>query len=165
MKNQHNTVPSWRRWLFVACPPLAAIVFALALTLPALAATIYNSSHPVNFTVTNPCNGEVVTFSGTEHDTFRLTFDSSGGVHVGFHANYQDVTGVGSFGNKYQFPAAENSEFDTKVAQEEIFTLSELIVSQGSAPNFILKADFHVTVNPDGTVKSFPNNFRVACRV
>ena len=163
MKNQHHTASSWRRWFLMVFPSLAAILVASVLTLPALAATVSNVTRPVDFTIANPCNGEVVAFSGTEHATFSATLDGSGGAHVHSHIN-EHASGVGSFGNKYQFPAAENYEFDAKVAQEEIFTLSELIVSQGSAPNFVLKSDFHVTVNPDGTVTSFRDNLSIKCR-
>jgi hypothetical protein len=79
MNTQHHTAPSWRRWLVLACPPLVAIVCALTLTLPALAAKVFNISYPISGTATNPCNGEVITFSGNEHDTLAITLDGNGG--------------------------------------------------------------------------------------
>jgi hypothetical protein len=153
--------------LFTAFPLLPAVFVALvpsARSAPALAATVFNVTNPVSFSTGNPCNGELVTVSGSVHNTFRLTFDGSGGVHVGFHANFQDVIGVGSFGNKYQIPLAANEEINARVGLEETITLSEPLVSQGSTPNFITKEDIHFTVNPNGTVTSFRDNFRQVCR-
>src|SRR5438105_2701271 len=104
MKNQHNTVHSWRRRLFIAFPLLPAVFFALSLTLPALAATVFNSTFPINFTVTNPCNGENVALSGNEHSLLHITFDGNGGFHADEQANLQDVMGVGDQGNTYHAP-------------------------------------------------------------
>ncbi len=79
MKNQHNTVHSWRRWLFIAFPPLAAVMFALALTLPALAAASASPGQPTF--VTNTVD-ETVFFAQTsaicgfpvfEHDVGTVT--------------------------------------------------------------------------------------------
>ena len=164
MKNQHNTVHSWRRWLFIAFPPLAAVMFALALTLPALAATVYNITYPVSFTITNPCNGENVAVSGNEHDTFHLTFDGHGGVHVVFTANLEGVTGVGDQGNTYRIPAALSDTFNARVGYEETFTETFQLVAQGSAPNFLLHEDAHITVNPNGTVTEFHDHFSTTCQ-
>jgi len=58
----------------------------------------------------------------------------------------------------------ENQSFNAKVGQEETETVSELVVSQGSAPNFVVKFDFHTTINPNGTVTSYFNNFTTECQ-
>src|SRR5229473_1798740 len=122
MKNQHTTVRSWRRWLFIAFPPLAAVLFALALALPALAATVYNITYPVTFSVTNPCNGENIVISGNEHDTLNITSDSNGGLHIVFRGNFQDVTGVGDQGNAYHAPSTFHFTYTIKVGAEQTFT-------------------------------------------
>ena len=164
MNNQHDNTHSWRRLLFIAFPPLAAVLFAFTLTLPALAATVFNVTVPVNLTIGTCNDGEVVTISGLVHEIFLLTFDGSGGVHVDFHENFEDVTGVGSLGNTYHAPVAENSSFNAVVGHESTITVSELFVSQGSAPNFSLKENVHITVNPDGTVTSFDSDFTTQCQ-
>jgi hypothetical protein len=164
MKNQPTTVPSWRRWLFIAFPPLAAILFAVALTLPALAATISNVTFPVSFTITNPCNGENVAVSGNEHATVELTFDGSGGVHAVFTANLEDVTGTGSFGNTYQEPLAFTETDNARVGSEITIMETFLFVAQGSAPNFFFHEDAHITVNPNGTVTVIFDRFSTTCQ-
>ena len=164
MKNQNNTAPSWRRWLFIAFPPLAAILFALALVMPALAATVINIDIPLSGTVFNPCNGENVAVSGNEHDTFELTFDGHGGVHVVFTGNLEGVTGVGDQGNTYQIPGAFHDQYNARVGFEETFTETFQIVSHGSAPNFTFHEDAHITVNPNGTVTEFHDHFSTTCQ-
>jgi len=164
MNNPHTIVRSLRRWLFMALSPLAAVLFAVALTLPAQAATVYNIIQPVNFTLTNPCNGENVAFSGNEHDTYNLTFDGNGGVHSDFNSNFQDVAGVGDQGNTYYEPAAYNESFNVQVGLEVTITETFTVVSNGSAPNFLLHADFHFTINANGTVTAYHNNFRTPCQ-
>jgi hypothetical protein len=164
MKNQHTSRQLWRRWVLIALAPLAAIVFALALTLPALADTVYNITFPVSFSVVNPCNGETVVVSGNEHDTLHMTMDGNGGFHGVFHMNLQDVSGVGDQGNTYRIPATFHDNINGKVGEEETLTATSNVISQGSAPNFLLHDDTHITVHPDGTVTSSHDNFRTECR-
>ncbi len=153
-----------RRWLFITFPPLAAVIFALMLTMPALASTIYNITYPVSLTVVNACNGEVVTFSGFEHDTFQFTSDGSGGIHVLHTTNFENLTGTGSYGNTYQIQGTFHDQSSVRVAYEETVTLTILVVSQGSAPNFTLREDVHITINPDGTLTEFHDHFSTTCQ-
>ena len=163
MKHWHTTLRSWRRWLFIAFPPLAAVLFALALTLPALADQVYNMTVPTNFTVTNPCNGENVALSGNEHETLHTTIDSNGGHHSDIHANLQDVKGIGDQGNTYTIPGQFHGSFNGQVGSENTLTETFNVISTGSAPNFVMQENTHITVNPDGTVTSTHGNFRTEC--
>ena len=164
MNNPHTTVHTWRRWLFIALPPLAAVLFALALVMPALAATVFNVNSPFNETVTNPCNGENVTISGTEHEMLHVTLDGNGGFHGDMQANLHDVTGVGDQGNTYHVPGAFHDNLNGKVGQEETETETFNFISDGSAPNFLLHIDFHFTINADGTLTSSHDTFRTECK-
>ena len=164
MKKQHTTMHSRRRWLFMAFPALAAVLFALVLTLPALADTVYNITYPVTFYVTNPCNGENIVISGNEHDTLNITSDGNGGLHIVFRGNLQDVTGVGDQGNKYHAPSTFHFAYNIKVGAVQSFTTYYSFISQGSAPNFRFREDAHFTINADGTVTSSFDNIRTECR-
>ncbi len=161
MQKKHFAVRSWPRSLLLA--PVLAVIFALMLVLPAFADTVSNTTETVNFTIVNACNGEVVAVTVTFHDVYRVTLDSSGGFHLGSHENDYG-SGVGSLGNKYQINATFNNKFNGNVGQEETATAKIFFVSQGSAPNDLdVKNDYHLTVNPDGTVTSFHDNFRSEC--
>jgi hypothetical protein len=165
MKTKYNSPLSPRRGLFMAFPPLAAILFALALVMPALAATVINIDIPISGNdVVNPCNGgEILTFSGVAHITMHITFDNSGGFHADFHAN-DHVTATGDQGNTYVGNEEVNNPFNGKVGFETTFTLTFSESSQGSAPNFVMQMVQHITVHPDGTVTGFVNNFTAECR-
>ena len=55
------------------------------------------------------------------------------------------------------------SSFNGRVGQEVTFTETFNLISDGSAPNFLSRADAHVTIHPDGTVTSFHDNFSSEC--
>jgi hypothetical protein len=55
-------------------------------------------------------------------------------------------------------------QFNSQVAHTITITDNEEVVAEGSAPNFLLIDDFHITVNPDGMVTSFHDNFRFECQ-
>lgn len=164
MRQLRTITPSRRHWLFIALPPLAAVLFTLALTLSALAATVYNVTYPVNFSVFNACNGENIVISGYEHDTYHITYDSNGGVHGDMHANLQDVKGVGDQGNTYTIPGTYHENFNGQVGSEETLTETFNVISTGSAPNFVMHEDAHITVNADGTTTSYHDNFTTDCQ-
>jgi hypothetical protein len=128
------------------------------------AATVYNLTHPINATVLNACTGESVVFSGNEHDLFTLTMASNGGFHADQQANYQDVQGVDDQGNTYVIPGAEHLSLNGQVAQEETVTETVQVISRGSAPNFIMHQDEHITINADGTVTAFHDNISTVCQ-
>jgi hypothetical protein len=169
MQNEHTRVHSWRRWLFIAFPPLAAVIFALVLVMPASAAVISNTEFPINITVFVPCAaggaGEDVALSGDIHDLFAITFDSNGGFHATMHDNPQGVSGIGlTTGDKYQGTGVTLSVFNGKVGFETTFVNNFRIIGQGPGNNFLVHENFHITVHPDGTVTGFVDNFSVSCK-
>jgi hypothetical protein len=130
-----------------------------------------NTEIPISITVFVSCAnggaGELVGISGSLHDLFHVTVSDSGAVHVKTHDNPQGVQGVGEItGVKYQ---------GTGVTQEHInegsgglpfvftFVNNFRIIGQGPDNNFTVHENTHVTINPDGTVTAFVDNFRVTC--
>jgi len=161
MQQNHLTVRRWRRLCWLA--PVLAVAFTLLLALPAYAETITNTREPFSGSFTNPCNGAVVTLSGEFHDVFHVTLDGNGGFHSFFHESVH-ATGVDDQGNQYEINRAENESQHGLVGGEETVTQIVPIITKGSAPNFIMKDNLHVTVNPDGTVTSFHDNFSTQCQ-
>ena len=138
-----------------------ALAGPLALVFMTAAATGFDI--PVSGFVVNPCNGELVAFNGTEHIVDRLTFGPSGSFHEGFHVNIH-VTGEGDQGNSYVGNQEENFQFNGRIGIEETDAFSFSEISKGSAPNFEVHALLHVTVNANGTVTTFVDNFTATCR-
>ncbi len=152
---------SFKRIVWVLCSLTAATLLVIAVK--AMAAVVTNVDIPVSGTVFNPCNGENVSFSGVDHFTARVTLDGGGGFHFGAHDNIH-VTATGDQGNTYVGNQEDNFETNGRVGVEQTFTLSFSETSKGKAPNFDVYILFHITVNPDGTVTAFVNNFRAVCR-
>ena len=141
----------------------ASAVAAVVVSVPAWAAVQTNITVPVSGTVINPCNGETLNFSGSAHFNSSVTLSGSGGFHLAQHDNIH-VTATGDQGNTYVGNEEDSFELNGTVGIEETATDIFTEISRGSAPNFVQKAVFHVTVNPNGTVTAFVNDFTAQCR-
>jgi hypothetical protein len=161
---QNDSIPYlWRRLPLLA--PLLGVVFALMLVPPAWAApaTVTNQDIPINTTLSNPCNGESVALSGVAHETSNVISNGSGGLLVMAHLN-GNLTGTGSFGNKYVGNLEETFTRNVPSSGSEFtHTFTTILTSQGSAPNFTTAVLEHFTVNPDGTTTVSFTNFTSRC--
>jgi hypothetical protein len=124
-----------------------------------------NTTFPISITL-DACGNEF-TVSGNLHDLFHVTFDGAGGFHLDAHDNPQGISGSDLARNKYQGTGITRSDVNEASV---IFPLNETFVNnfrmigQGSAPNFDVHENFHVTVNADGTLTSFHDNFSITCQ-
>jgi hypothetical protein len=163
---------SWRRLVRVAFP-LLTVVFSLILatSVQASASTVTTSTtFPISLTVFVPCAaggaGENVALSGNLHDLFHVTFDGNGGFHLDASDNPQGVSGVGlTTGDKYQGTGITRFDTTNTAGGTSVFTFVNnfRIVGSGPGNNFLVHENMHVTVNPDGTVTSFHDNFSITC--
>jgi len=92
-----------------------------------------------------------------------MTLNGSGGFLLGVHANIH-VTATGNLGNTYVGNQENNFELNGHVGSETTSTFTFSEISQGSAPNFMMSALVHVTVNPDGTVTALVDKFTTECQ-
>jgi hypothetical protein len=161
--------------------PVISILIALAMALGMIGisgagsaqaqATVFtdNVQIPINLLVFVPCAaggaGEDVDLSGTLHVLFRTTFDSRGGFHSKFHFQPQGVSGTGlTTGDKYQATGVTQGTDNGKVGFESTFVNNFRIIGQGPGNNFLLHENFHFTINANGEVTAFVDNFRVECK-
>lgn len=147
-----------------------AIVVAVAalalLPFRAFAANVLNETVPLSGSVSNTCNGDTVSLSGTEHLVVNETFDSNGGAHASISINAH-LTGTGTpSGDSYvgNLNASFNENANSGGTITGTEPISFEIISQGSDPNLIIKALFHITINPDGTVTSYIDTYTADCR-
>lgn len=119
---------------------------------------------------TSFCDGEQIELSGEFHLVGRLVEDETG-THAVFHVNAQGVKGVGlTTGNNYRFVYADNTisfRFGNDVPETVTAILSGHLISQGSsesAPNLLVHGLFHATVNANGQITVFLDNFSAECR-
>ena len=128
-----------------------------------------SSSFPIDILVFVPCAnggaGEDVELSGYLHDVFHVTFTSSGAFRISFSDNPQGVTGTGlTTGDKYQGTGITRDNFGGRIGFEETFVNNFRIIGQGAGNNLLIHDNFHITVNANGTVTSFHDNFSGECR-
>lgn len=124
---------------------------------------------PVDIVVFVPCAnggaGEIVELTGNLHDLFSFTFDGSGGAHVMQVDNPQGISGTGqTTGAKYQATGETLNTFNAQVGLETTFVNNFKIIGQGPGNNFLIHENFHLTVNANGTVTAFVDNFSVTCK-
>jgi hypothetical protein len=152
-------------------------ICAMAALLPAspalAAATSFTASTtiPIDLTVFVPCAnsgaGELVTLSGNLHDLFHVTFDGSGGLTVKVLDNPQGVSGVGqSTGTVYHGTGQTQQTFHlsgVSDASSSTFVNVFHIVGSGPGNDFFVREVTHVTVNANGTLTAFVDQFSVTC--
>ena len=120
----------------------------------------------ISFVDFSPCTGELILFSGNLHLVEHVTFDKAGGVHVGIHENYNDVSGVGlTSGTVYHATGVYNDNYTfgngvyTETSNEQV-----KYIASGGGNNFKFNFLFHITAHPDGTITSFVDTFSIACQ-
>jgi hypothetical protein len=96
----------------------------------------------------------------------HFTANANGGFSVESHFQPQGISGVGlSSGVKYQGTGVTSSRFNIKgLPFTDTFINNFRIIGQGPGNNFLLHENFHVTVNANGEMTAFVDNFRVACK-
>ena len=152
----------------VLLAPLAVVLALLGSAAPALAATVSNMSFPIAFNVFVPCAnggaGEVVALTGDLHDRFDLTFDSDG-MRVDIHDNPQGISGRGlTTGDKYQATGVTRLSLHSAGSIELTYIDNFRIIGQGPGNNFLFHDNLHLSINADGDVTAFHDNFKADCK-
>ncbi len=144
-------------------------VGALLMATPVAAdATTFNSqmSVPISITVFVPCAGDIVPLTGNLHIGVTETIDSNGGFHLSVLFNPQGVSGIGSpSGAEYQGTGETRFDVQTSGPPPINFTFVNnfKIIGQGPDNNLLIHQNVHVTVNANGTLTAFVDNFSFSC--
>lgn len=141
---------------------LIAVALVGFVMIPAAHAVVVSLTVPVDGVVlTNACNGEGVTLSGSEHIVAGVSSDEAGGFHVNVHLNFQGVKGVGPTGTRYRVHQAAtfNGQFTSATTATEVFTMT--VVSAGNYSKFVTRQLVHFTITPDGQITVTPAELTV----
>jgi len=122
----------------------------------------HEERNPVSGAVINPCNGETVTFNGSDNALFSGTLDSSGGFHL-FEKDNVHVTATGSLGNSYEGNEEQRMQLNGRLGIVQTNVMTVTVISLGSAPNFVVHALQQITVNANGTVTASISTFTSSC--
>jgi hypothetical protein len=156
-----------RQATFLVTVVTVALLVATAGVAMGQAQTITESEHiPVSFSVTNPCNGETVEFSGIAHLVSHGTTDDTGGIHEMFELNLQaNGTGTES-GARYQISEGTSGVANSSATGAEEFTFPTrlLVIGEGPTPNFVVHTVAHVTLNAKGEFTVFFVHEKAECK-
>ena len=125
-----------------------------------------NASVPIQLAVLVPCTGDVVQLSGELHVLTALT---SNGNHISGinHFQPQHVAGSDlSTGAKYVGTGDTKTTFSDSLVNGqalETFVNNFRLIGQGSAPNYVVHENVHLTVNANGIVTASVDNFSISC--
>ena len=112
------------------------------------------------------CNGDVIALSGTLLVVSTETTTPSGGFAVSIHFQPQGVKGVDeTTGTKFIATGLTRDLFVASPAggSTETFVNQFHIQATKGAESFIISEVFHVTINANGDVTAFVDNFRSTC--
>lgn len=150
-----------------ALASVLASVLAGGCLLPASAIAGGNGAQQFVFPVSatglvNPCNGDTMSYTGTQHVGLNTTPDGQGGFNVVEHSNLH-MTATTDQGDIYVMNASSNDpgHYMPGGAATMVSTLET--VSQGSAPNFKIDMLLHLTLNANGTLTATVSDGDATC--
>src|SRR5262249_16500737 len=137
---------------------------------PANAAVLSNTSNDITLSVFIPCAaggaGEIVDLSGPLHTLLTFTINNNNASGV-IHFQPKGISGTGeTTGLKYQATGVTSTSFEFSFQNGHViqtFINRFDIIGQGRGNNFRIQETAHITLNADGTVTVFFDNFIVEC--
>src|SRR5215469_3353694 len=152
---------------------ILCLVAMLAISiLPGNAAVEVKEKTDISLTVFIPCAaggaGEVVDLSGPLHTLIRFTINDNNVISGLFHVQPQGISGTGeTTGDKYQATGITEESFKSSLRNGQAnftFVNNFRIIGQGPGNNFLVHETLHFTINEDGTVTAFHDDFRIDCK-
>jgi hypothetical protein len=150
---------------------MSAVAVLLVVVAPARAAVTVNETDFFAASFLVPCAaggaGEIVDISGPLHVLMSFTINGNN-LSGMFHFQPQGITGIGeTAGDKYQAVGVTAQTFKVSLQNgqaNQTFINNFGLIGQGSASNFLVHENMHVTVNANGTVTVVHDNFLVECK-
>jgi hypothetical protein len=147
---------------------LAALALMIA---PAYAGVQVNDRTEIALTVFIPCAadgaGEVVDLAGPLHTLISFTINGNN-VSGYTHFQPQGIIGVGeTTGNRYHATGITRESFKNSFRNgqaNDTFVNNFRIIGQGPGNNFLVHETEHFTINANGSVTVFHDNFSVVCK-
>lgn len=152
------------------CAACGALLAAGAIA-PAWGEVVINESSEILFAAYVPCAnkgaGEVVSLSGPLHVLITYTVN---GNHVSgkTHFQPQGLFGTGQVtGDAYHGVGVTQSEFSGSLENgqfNQTYLNNFRIIGQGPGNNFAIHENFHLTINANGELSTYHDNFSADCK-
>ena len=126
---------------------------------------------PVDFLLFISCAnggaGEYVHLSGYLHAVSHVTVTGNN-FHVKYHNQPQGISGVGeTTGDKYQATGVTQEQYGGSLVNgqyADTYVNNFRIIGQGPGNNYLVHETIHVTINANGDVTTYIDNFTVDCK-
>jgi len=147
------------------------IALLAVLIAPANAAVEFNDKTEIVLTVFIPCAnggvGEVVELSGTLHTLITAKINGNN-ISGKFHFQPQGLSGTGeTTGAKYQGTGVTQQTFTSSLRNGQAnlnFVNNFRMIGQDSGNNLLVHENLHFTIDADGTMTVFHDNFSIGCK-
>lgn len=130
-------------------------------------AVVINRQDPITTTALSDCGGEDIAVTGTFHRVLTITSDRAGGFHVNDHLDFTGLKGTSAItGANYlanQISLVNFNVSASTVGFEVTQPITFKLIGQGSAPDEVAMGLVHYTINANGELTTFVDNFRVKC--
>jgi hypothetical protein len=150
---------------------ICLVALLTILLVAANAAVQVNDTTNINLTVFIPCAaggaGEIVDLAGPLHTLISFTINGNN-VSGKFHFQPQGISGTGeTTGDKYQATGVTQETFKNSLQNGQAnftFVNNFRIIGAGQGNNFLVHETMHITINANGTLTVFHDNFTVDCK-
>jgi hypothetical protein len=144
---------------------------AMAITAPAFAAVEVNDKSTIGLSVYVSCAaggaGEIVDLAGPLHTLLSFTINGNS-VSGYYHFQPQGIVGQGeTTGSKYQATGITQESFKSAFQNgqaKDTFVNNFRIIGQGPGNNYLVHETLHFTINANGSVTVFHDNFSIVCQ-
>ena len=130
-------------------------------------ALVINRRFDVATTALSDCGRENVTVTGTFHRVLTITSNQAGGFHVNDHADFTGLQGTGVIsGANYVSRQISVVNFNIPgptIGLEVTQLLTFTLIGQGTVQDEVVTALVHYTINANGELTTFVDNFRIKC--
>lgn len=134
-------------------------------------ASTSNEKVPVDLLVYIPCAnggaGEYVELSGILHAVTHVTVTGNN-FHVKYHNQPQGISGLGeTTGDRYQATGVTQEQYGGSFVNgqySDTYVNNFRIIGQGPGNNYIIHENIHVTINANGEVTTYIDNFSADCK-
>jgi hypothetical protein len=134
-------------------------------------ASTSNEKIPVDLLVFIPCAnggaGEYVELSGSLHAVTHVTVNGNN-FQVKYLDQPQGISGVGeTTGDKYQATGGTQEQYGGSFVNgqyEDTYINNFRIIGQGPGNNYLIHENIHVTINANGEVTTYIDNFTADCK-
>jgi hypothetical protein len=150
---------------------VALIAIGLALSSRANASVQVNDRTDINLTTFVSCAaggaGEVVDLSGPLHTLISYTVNGNNFSGY-YHFQPQGISGTGeTTGATYQATGVTQQSFKASLQNGQLnltYVNNFRIIGQGPGNNYLVHETLHLTVNANGALTVFNDNFSIGCQ-